>query len=126
MRGGGTLRGRLGRLGVTITVMVASGALGYGASGAVASTHSATLEWEEPTPPRTLGAPKQPTREDPYLSRVSVSYDDATGNLRTSYAYYEPSQWVVARWPGPPEVLVYLGSSCLGHARELTISTGPV
>lgn len=64
------------------------------ASSAFASVHEATVEWEEPTAAPTLGTPKDPSAERPYLSKATVSYDDAAGTVRMAYAFFDPAAWI--------------------------------
>jgi hypothetical protein len=79
---------------------------------ASAQVHTATIEWTEPEAPATLGVPKQPTAEHPYLSTVSVSYDDSTGAIHLAYSFYDASEWAPVAEEAPPSPSVYLGSTC--------------
>jgi hypothetical protein len=94
-----------------LAIATAAGCLGI-CSAAFASIHKATVEWEEPTAPPTLGTPKDPPAEHPYLSKARVSYDDVAGTVRLAYTFYDNAAWV--RTEGPPLLTVSLGATCSG------------
>ena len=95
---------------------------------APATVYRGVERYARPQASPTLQASMMPASEAPYLSYVSVAYDDHSGVLVMKYAFYEPSLWNAEHMPNPPEVL--LGPACthpdglVGDRHELLFEVG--
>jgi hypothetical protein len=79
-------------------------------STAPARIYSGAIRYAKPRAISTLGGSSISTSDAPYLSYVSLAYNDHSGALVVKYAFYQPLLWTVQRMPNPPEVL--LGPVC--------------